>query len=254
MAYDFKGKKILVTGAGRNIGRGIATHLANLGAKVYALDYVKENLDNLAKEMPQICPIHHDLQNWDETVKVVDELENLDGLVNCAGVIFAAQKAVDVPRENIEKCFNVNLLAGVHLMQLVGKKMSSAGKGGSIVNISSQISMFAYAGQLPYCISKAGLDMATKMFASELGPYKIRVNSVNPGMVETELLKSAVSAEEIQRSASLTPLKRNNEIQDVVDLVVYLLSDHSLMINGTNNLINGGAMCYVPFSASAGQD
>lgn len=246
MAYNFNGKKILVTGAGRNIGRGIATNLAKLGCKVYALDAIKENLEDLVKEIPDISMIHHDLQDWDETVRVVEKLENLDGLVNCAGTIFAAQKAIDTPKENLEKCINVNLMAAINLMQVVGKKMASAGKGGSIVNISSQVSMYAYEGLLPYCISKAGVDMATKMFALELGPHKIRVNSVNPGMVETELLKKAVSAEEIQLSVSFTPLGRNNDIQDVVDLVLFLLSDKSLMMNGTNNLINGGMTCFVP--------
>ena len=250
MAYNFNGKKILVTGAGRNIGRGIATCLAKLEAKVYALDCVKENLDSLAQEVSGICPIYQDLLDWEETVKTVEKLEDLDGLVNCAGIITATLKAINTPRENLEKCINVNLLAAVNLMQVVGKKMIAAGKGGSIVNISSQGSMFAHDGLLPYCISKAGLDMATKMFALELGPHKIRVNSINPGMVETELAKTVMSPEGIQHIASLSPLRRLAGIQDVADLVSFYLSDSSVMINGTNNLINGGFTCYLPFPIS----
>ena len=87
MAYNFEGQNILITGAGRGIGRGIATNLAKLGATVYALDSIKENLDDLEKETPGIVQIHHDLANWDETVKVVGILGTLNGLVNCAGVL-----------------------------------------------------------------------------------------------------------------------------------------------------------------------
>ena len=137
MAYDFNGKKILVTGAGRNVGRAIATSLAKQGATVYALDCVKENLDDLVKEIPDIIPVHQDLEDWDETSKAVDKLGNMDGLVNCAAVLFKPARAVDVPRENLKKCQDVNLNAPINLMQVIGKKMVAAGRGGSIVNISS---------------------------------------------------------------------------------------------------------------------
>ena len=246
MAYDFKGKKILVTGAGRNIGRGIASNLVKLGAKVYALDCNRENLDDLVKELPDVCPVYQDLENWEETKNTVEQLGNLDGLVNCAGILFPSQKAVDVPREQLSKCLNVNMLAAVNLMQVVGKKMAASGKGGSIVNMSSQVSEYALDGFLPYCISKAGLDMATKMFALELGPHKIRVNAVNPGPVMTEMLQSAFSEEEIQRLVKKSPAGRINEIQDIVELVLFLLSDRSVMINGTTNMINGGHTCQLP--------
>ena len=250
MAYNFNGKKILVTGAGRNIGRGIATNLSKQGAKVYALDYVQENLENLVTEQPDINMIHHDLQDWDKTVRIVERLEDLDGLVNCAGIPCIVQKAVDTPKESLDKLISINLMSAINLMQIVGKKMTSAGKGGSIVNISSQSSMFARAGMLPYCVAKAGLDMATKMFALELGSHKIRVNSVNPGLVVTELSKSLISTEGIQENISMIPLRRNADIQDVVDLVAFLLSDNSLMINGTINMINGGMTCYLPLPGS----
>ena len=256
MAYNFDGKKILVTGAGRNIGRGIATSLAKLGAQIYAMDYVQENLEDLVAELPDINIIQNDLQDWDETVKIVEKLEDLNGLVNCAGILFAPQKAVDTPKENLDKCMNVNLLAPINLMQIVGKKMVAAGKGGSIVNISSQGSMYVRSGLLPYCVSKAGLDMATKMFALELGPHKIRVNSVNPGLVETEMAKILMSEKKLQYIASMTPLQRNTAVHDVVDLVVFLLSDRSLMINGTNNLVNGGVHLtnYMPVPGSSSHD
>ena len=130
-------------------------------------------------------------------------------------------------------------------MQIVGQKMADAGKGGSIVNVSSQVSMFALGGMLPYCVSKAGLDMATKMFAVELGPRNIRVNSVNPGNTHITMV-AAMTDETTQQMESMIPLGRSNEIEDVVDLVLFLLSDKSKMITGTNNIINGGLTCQLP--------
>ena len=167
--------------------------------------------------------------------------------MNCAGVLFPPEKAVDVSLEHLTKSINVNLLAAINLMQVVGKKMMDAGKGGSIVNISSSVGINALSGLLPYCTTKAGLDMATKIFALELGPYKIRVNSVNPGPVMTEMLLRAVgSVDKLEDLKTKSPVGRLNEISDVADFVSFLLSDHSSMINGTTNLIDGGLNCQQP--------
>ena len=246
MAYNFEGQKILVTGAGRNMGRGIATNLAKLGATVYALDLVKENLDDLGKEIPAIVPIHHDLSNWQETVRIIGQLDNLDGLVNCAGVLGKRRDILEMPEEEYFDVMAVNLTAPVNLMQIVGKKMVEAGKGGAIVNISSHCSTHALSGLLPYCVSKAGLDMATKMFALELGPYNIRVNTVNPGNTLTAMMRAALTDEQAKRMHEITPLRRPNEVQDIVNLVLFLLSDKSKTITGTHHVINGGLTCQLP--------
>ena len=89
------------------------------------------------KQIPDIVPVLQDLENWDETERTVNALGDIHGLVNCAAVIFQFTPAVDVPRENLKKCQDVNLNAPINLMQVVGKKMIASGKGGSIVNISS---------------------------------------------------------------------------------------------------------------------
>ena len=88
MAYEFKNKNILVTGAGGCIGRGLCANLAKVGAKVFALDKSQEKLDDLVREVPDAIPVCQDLGNWDETKKVVQELGELDGLVNGAVVVF----------------------------------------------------------------------------------------------------------------------------------------------------------------------
>ena len=247
MAYNLEGKKILVTGAGRSIGRTIATSLAKQGAIIYALDYVMENLDDLVKEIPEIVPVHQDLEHWDETVKTVDKLGYMDGLVNCAGVCHPFQKAVEVSKDNIKKCQAVNVNAPINLMQIVGKKMTERANGGSIVNISSIGGESASVGLMGYCVSKAALIMATKMFALELGQHKIRVNSVSPGSVRTDMLQQlGVTDEVYQRIKSLTPLGRLTDEQHVADLVLFLLSDKSSMISGANYKIDGGLTCQLP--------
>lgn len=241
--YNFEGRKIIVTGAGRNTGREIAASLARAGAKVYALDCWKEGLDALVNELPSISPIYQDLENWEETKRVINELDQVDGLVNCAAICLKLGNVVTIPKEDLEKTLNVNLLAPINLMQEVGKKMISAGKGGSIVNISSQLGELASPGMLAYSVAKAGLNMATKQFALELGPHNIRVNAVGPGMVKTDMLMNLQTPETIQAGISKTPLRRICEMEDVVKYVLFLLSDESKMVSGTFALVDGGHSC-----------
>ena len=246
MAYEFKNKNILVTGAAGCIGRGLCANLAKLGAKVFALDKSQEKLDDLVREVPDAIPVCQDLGNWDETKKVVQELGELDGLVNGAVIIFNPQKAVNVPKEHLSESLEINLLGSVNLMQVVGKKMAESGKGGSIVNISSQLGTFAFSGMLAYSLPKAALDMATKMFALELGPDNVRVNTALLGAVSTEVLRRVQTEESIQHLVSRVPLGRLSEVQDVADIVLFLLSERSAMINGSTMVLDGGQGCQLP--------
>ena len=245
MAYNFKGKKYIVTGAGGDIGGAIAKTLAGEGARVFALDRVQEKLDDLVENMPDIVSVLQDLRKWDETAEKVEKLGDFDGLVSCAGV-FGWHKAVEVSKESLDKFNDILLNAPINLMLVVGKKMIASGNGGSIVNISSVASKAATNATLAYSVSKAGLDMATKIFALELGPHKIRVNSVNPWLIPTSLSKAHMTEEFFKGAVDKTPLGQQLEIQNVVDLVMFLLSDQSVMITGTNNLVDGGYTCQLP--------
>ena len=245
MAYNFQGRKYIVTGAGGGLGSAIAESLNNKGAKVYALDYAKEALDELVEKMSDIVAVHQDLTNWEETAEKVDQLGVIDGLVNCAGILIP-QMVVDVTKENLYKHYDINLSAPINLMQVVGKKMIAARQGGSIVNISSCSSKGASKGILAYSVSKAGLDMATKMFALELGPHKIRVNTVHPGLIPTSMSKSVCTEEAFKEAIDKMPLSKQLTIQNVVDLVMFLLSDQSEMITGTSNVVDGGYTCQLP--------
>ena len=246
MDYHFKGKTIIVSGGAGTIGSAIAIRLAEFGATVYALDNNKTSLDDLVKAHADIKPVCQDLQNWDETAKAVDKLGSFDGLVNCAGITNPLQNAVNTPKETLYKVMDVNLNAPINLMQVVGKKMIDSGKGGAIVNISSLLSFSALQGFLPYAVSKAGLDMATKMFALEMGPHGIRVNTVNLNIIVSNLSTLYNPPEVFDVIKSSTPMGRLVEVKDAVELVIFLLSEKSGMISGTNHVLDGGLMCKLP--------
>ena len=167
-------------------------------------------------------------------------------LRSACGAFINKQKAVDVPKEHLSESLEINLLGSVNLMQVIGKRMGASGRGGSIVNISSHLGTLALGGMLAYSLPKAGLDMATKMFAIELGPDKVRVNTVLPGAVSTDLLRRVQTEETIQHLVSRVPLGRLSEVQDVADIVLFLLSQRSAMINGSTMMVDGGVGCRLP--------
>ena len=163
--------------------------LARCGVKVYVLSKTKANLDNLIAEEPSIEPVHQDLSNWEETRETIEGLGEINGLINCAAVCLQPDTAVDIAKDNIDLQLNINLKAAINTMQVVGKQMIQAGKGGTIVNISSVGAGVAIAGLMPYCVSKAGLNMATKGFALEMEPRceKTGLRGFRPGPTQTRL-------------------------------------------------------------------
>ena len=137
MSFDFNGKKILITGAGKGIGRALALEIAAAGATVYALSKTKETLDTLAEMSDRIHPIVADLSDWDTTRQLVDELEIMDGVVNNAALVPTSnQDALDCTKDVLDDVLLVNVLGAINIIQSTGQKMVAAGKGGSIVNIS----------------------------------------------------------------------------------------------------------------------
>ena len=136
MSFDFTGKRILVSGAGRGLGRHLCTAIARAGGEVYALGRNKDDLSSLAGERKRIHPVVADLSSWEETKAVVSELDVMHGVVNNAATSNPWTPALDVPRDMIERTLSVNLLAAINIMQITGKKMVEAGVHGSIVNVS----------------------------------------------------------------------------------------------------------------------
>ena len=239
-SYDFSGKKILITGASRGIGRSLAVTLCKAGALVYALSNVREDLETLVQEHPSIRTICVDLSDWEATRTEIEKLDALDGLVNNAVLYFGAKPSLEQSKEEFDQMIAVNLRAPMNITQVVAGKMIEAGKGGTIVNMSSVNSIRAISGAMGYAMCKAGLDVMTKHYAFDLGKYNIRVNSVLPTVVKTDLVKETVSQEALNSFNAITSLGRSAEIAEIIGPIMYLLSDASSMVTGTMHSVDGG--------------
>ena len=136
MPFDFNGKRILITGAGRGIGRETAKAVAKAGGEVYALGRTKETIDSLAEEVPNIHPVIVDLGDWVATRAALDELEVVDGVVNNAALFRSFTDTLEISKEMIDETMSVNVTAPINVIQNSAKKMIAAGKRGTIVNVS----------------------------------------------------------------------------------------------------------------------
>jgi len=240
MATNFEGKKALVTGAGKGIGRAICKALVECGAQVYAISRTQSDLDSLIAEAPTIHPICIDLQNIDQVKATVNKIDGIQLLVNNAGFTIL-QPFLEVTTEAYDQVMSINVKSVLFLSQCVAKKMIEAGIGGSIVNISSQASKVALLDHSVYCASKGALDQLTRSMALELGPHNIHTNALNPTVVWTDMAKKAWSdPEKCSKMLSKIPMGRFAEVKDVVNATLYLLSEKSDMINGVTLPIDGG--------------
>ncbi|CAG7837800.1 unnamed protein product [Allacma fusca] len=245
---SFKGKSVIVTGAGRGIGRGIAVKLHELGANVYAVSKNPDNLTTLKTECPNTHPVAVDLSNWEATREAVEKLPVVDYLVNNAGILIGGN-FLDVLPQDFDAVCNVNLKAVINISQVVAKKIIAAEKPGSIVNVSSVAGLKAIPEVCTYSTLKAGLDHLTKIMAIELAPFKIRVNSVNPGAVLTDMLASTLKQITPQSdgtsmldglNARIPATQKIIEIDEIVATTLYLLSDAAPMITGSSVALDGG--------------
>ncbi|XP_037094304.1 L-xylulose reductase-like [Pollicipes pollicipes] len=240
MNISLSGKRVLVTGAGRGLGRGVALRVAACGGHVIAVSRTQANLDSLKAECAAIETVACDLSDWAATRATLEALGPVHGIVNNAGVGLQ-EPFMEVRPESIDAMFDINLKAVVNASQVVARGMLARGEGGVIVNMSSQASQRPLVDHAVYSASKAALDQLSRVMALELGPQGIRVNCVNPTVVMTDMGRLGWSepakAEPMLRAI---PLGRFAEVEDVVDAVVFLLSDRAKMINGVRLPVDGG--------------
>jgi NAD(P)-dependent dehydrogenase (short-subunit alcohol dehydrogenase family) len=237
--FDFSGRSILVTGASSGIGRTTVERLCASGAKVVAAARNVEALAQLAGQTG--CkPLALDVSDEAAIAGAFAALGPFDGLVNCAGVTGLAP-AIDTTAEGFDRLMAVNARGAALVARHVARGMIDAKRAGSIVNVSSQASLAALDQHLAYCASKAALDAITRVLCLELGPYGIRVNSVNPTVTLTPMAVEAWS-EPTKRAAALEriPLKRFAEPHEVAAPVMFLLSDAASMISGVALPVDGG--------------
>ncbi|KAL8593306.1 hypothetical protein ACOMHN_009959 [Nucella lapillus] len=171
MSFKFNGKRALVTGAGKGIGRDIAKALHQGGATVVAISRTQSDLDSLKEECPGMETLTLDISDWDTTKEAVHKLGHFDLLVNNAGVGSTAP-FLDFTKEDLDCTFDINFKGVFNVSQVVARGMVEKGSGGSIVNLSSTASLIGIHGHAAYCPSKAAVDSLTRVMALELGPKK----------------------------------------------------------------------------------
>ena len=244
MDVRFDGKRALVTGAGKGIGRALAIALMKGGAETYALSRTQSDLDNLKKEVPGIKTIACDISDWDRIKCIVQGIIKdgpIDLLVNNAGV--GTLEAVGTITEEVAmKTMVTNLLAPMNIAQEVAQGLKDVARGGSIVNMSAVWGLIAnpIAGGCTYAASKGGMDAMTRVMAMELGPHKIRVNSINPTAVLTDKLKQFKESAYGVKLISTIPMAKFAEVEDVVHTALFLLSSKADMITGVTFPVDGG--------------
>lgn len=240
--FTLKDKTIFVTGASSGIGKAIAIECSKMGAKVIISgrneQRLKETFSNLEGDNHEY--ITADLSNKDDLITLNKSLPVLDGLVNCAGLTKVAPFAF-ATRESFEEVMNVNFFAPTELTRLMVKSKKISKKG-SIVFISSVSGVYCSAvASSIYSSSKGAVNGLVKGIALDLAPKGIRVNSVNPGMIDTDIFSdSAITQEQLNEDMKRYPMGRYGKPEEVAYAAIYLLSDASSWTTGSNILIDGG--------------
>jgi len=236
------GKVALVTGAARGIGEAIARLFHAEGARVAIADVDAAGGQAVAAALGANAAFHRldvtEQTAWQETLDgIAARWGRLDILVNNAGII-ARKALLETEVADMEAAFRVNQL-GVFLgMKLAAPALTAAG-GGAIVNLSSAAGLVARPGVFAYSATKWAVRGMTKAAAAELGPAGIRVNSIHPGIIESEMTKSYGAA---GRQAALAgiPLRRIGRVEDVARLALHLASDASSYSTGCEFIVDGG--------------
>lgn len=235
-------KKILITGASSGIGRQLAISIAKFGGRLVC---VGRDENRLEETVSLLVGEGHSFKAFDitsqlQSKKFVDECESYDGIVFNAGIIdYTPIKFIN--DEKLLRIFDVNFNSVVRLNQKLVKE-KRLNKGGSLIFISSISSILGVQGTGLYASSKAALKAYAKVVASELAPQKIRANSISPGIVVTSMTHEAVnaiSATEVDKAEREYPLGYGKP-EDIAGLVVYLLSDASRWMTGSDLIIDGG--------------
>jgi NAD(P)-dependent dehydrogenase (short-subunit alcohol dehydrogenase family) len=246
-----EGKKALVTGSSRGIGRALAVGMAQEGCSV-VVNYHKNRAaaESTASEIEKLGSSVHivqaDVSEIDEISRLIIEAESflggIDVLVNNAAVNFY-ESWDEIGKESWDKTMHTNLRSAFFCSQFAAKGMIQRNAAGSIINLSSTNGTVAEYGVLVYNVSKGGMEMLTKSLALELAPHSIRVNALAPGLIETDANRSFIGEPQFRTHYKRhIPLKRFGTVEDCVGAAVFLASEESSYITGQSIIIDGGLL------------
>lgn len=245
---DLNGRIALVTGATSGIGRATCRRLVSEGWQVAGVGREVQRLTTLQQELPGFFPIVMDVTQADAGPRVVgatvERFGALHGLVNAAGILEPGSHETTTAAD-WDRAMNVNVRSVFLITQAALPYLKQATPVGSVVNVSSVSGLRPFPGVLAYCVSKAAIDQLTRCLAIELASAGVRVNAVNPGVVQTELHRRGGMTEEayaafLERGKTTHPLGRVGEPEEIAGAICWLLNDEAGWITGATLPIDGG--------------
>ena len=243
-SFNLSGKRALVTGASSGIGLACATALAEHGAEVTLAARRADKLTEIASEVTAkgwtATALEMDVTDVAATAEAVAKHGPFDILLNSAGLA-RHSKATETTVEDFDAVMNLNLRGAYFLTQAAAKGLLAAGRKGSLINISSQMGHVGGIDRAVYCASKFAIEGFTKAMALEFGKVGIRVNTICPTFILTELTQSTFD-DPAKRAWVLDKIKlgRPGEVEDIMGAALYLASDASSLVTGTAMVIDGG--------------
>lgn len=247
----FRDRVVVVTGAAGGIGLACAREFAREGALVVLADVDEQRGPKAAQEMEQATGRPVRFIRCDIGVKsaataliadTVQAFGGVDVLLNNAGIVHRAD-FLDLDEEDFDRVLRVNLKGAFLVGQAAARQMVAQRRGGAIINMSSVNAVMALANQVPYVISKGGINQLTKAMALALAPYGIRVNAIGPGSVATDFVRS-IMGDETVRSVILsrTPMGRTADPEEIARIAIFLASDDASYITGQTLYADGGRL------------
>ncbi len=242
---NLKHKYALVTGAGKGLGRACSIALAEAGATVIGLSRTQSDLNKLQKDIKKVkgklIKVNCDVMNFDDLNKKLKKIKIIDILVNNAGTNIP-EPFEKIQQKSMNYLVDLNLKAAFNVAQIVVKKMlKNKKRGGSVINMSSQLGHVGMIGRNIYNMTKFGIEGLTKGMGVELASKNIRVNTVAPTFVETPMVKRFFKNKKFKKLAlGNIPMGKAATESDVATAVCFLASDAAGMITGTSLLIDGG--------------
>ncbi|CAG9572897.1 unnamed protein product [Danaus chrysippus] len=245
-------KVVIITGAGSGIGKGIALHFAKLSAKLSLVDINPDNLRTAAKECEDISKLKAftvtaDLGDLKNAKNVVDSTKQaygrIDVLVNCAGISGPGGVTSDVLMNSMDRVININLISPIALTNYASDALIES--KGCVINISSIFGTTCIENGIPYAVAKAGMIHFTKCAALELGEKGVRVTSISPGPVSTNILVNSGKSQETsdkfwQYLAAQCPLKKLVTAEEIGEVAAMIASDLGTTITGIDYIIDSG--------------